>query len=97
MSQSLKIIKEFGGLKVNGQSVVKVSKAAVTDAQIVTIVGSNTATSASGLSLIGDTSTTDQSTVIMTDFLSLQEDVVNLQATVNLILSRLRDYGTIVV
>ena len=95
MSQSLKITKEFGALKVNGQNVVKTAGSAVTNASVITTVGANTATSAVGLSLIGDTSAIDQSANIMTDFRSIQEDVSNLQITMNLILARLRTYGVI--
>lgn len=97
MSQSSKIIKEFGGVKVAGQNIVQTAKPAVTDALTPTTVGANTATSAAGLSLIGDTSTVDQSVNIMTDLLSIQEDVANLQTTVNLILARLRSHGVIAV
>jgi hypothetical protein len=98
MSQSLHIIKEFAGLKINGSEITpKTALTSVTDATIVTTVGANTATSAAGLSLVGDTSVADQSVPIMTDILSLQQDVDNLQITVNLILARLRTYGVIVV
>ena len=46
----------------------------------VTTAGANTGTAGAGLSLIGDTSTTDQSGAIMNDFRALQEDVTAIVA-----------------
>ena len=48
----------------------------------MTTVGSNTGTAGAGLSLIGDTSTTDQSAAIMNDLRALQEDIVALDKIV---------------
>ena len=48
----------------------------------VTTVGSNTGTSGAGLSLIGDTSTTDQSGSLMNDLVALQEDVSTIASDV---------------
>lgn len=65
-------------------------QAAITNLGAATTVGTNTGTSGAGLSLIGDTSTTDQSSNIMNDFKALQEDVETLNSNFNTLLSYLR-------
>lgn len=59
----------------------------------LTTVGSNNATSAVGLSLIADTSTGDRSAAIMTDLLSLQEDITQLGTLVSAIRTALVNAG----
>ncbi len=48
-----------------------------------TTVGTNTGTPAAGLSLIGDTSTVDQSAALMNDLASLRRDVANAYTLIN--------------
>lgn len=61
----------------------------------VTTVGSNTGTSGSGLSLIGDTTTVNQASNIMNDLLALQEDITAIEALVSAIRSALVSHGLI--
>ena len=95
MSQSLQVNKSFGGLTVQGQNVIKTPGSSLNNVAAMTTVGANTGTSAAGLSLIGNTTSVDQSTNLMRDLKSLQEDVNSLQTSVNLILASLRSFGVI--
>ena len=52
-----------------------------------------TGTAAAGLSLIGNTSTGDQSAALMNDFASIQEDLAALQTAVNSLLQFQRAVG----
>lgn len=61
----------------------------------VTTVGANTGTAGAGLSLIGDTSTIDQSANIMNDLVALQEDISALQVLVNQLRSDIVALGLI--
>lgn len=63
--------------------------AAVADAAAVTTVGANTGTAGAGLSLIGDTSTVDQSGALMNDLVALQEDVTELRTQLNALIAAL--------
>lgn len=63
------------------------------DVAAMTTVGANTGTAGAGLSLIGDTSTTNQASNIMNDLLALQEDVTALRTTVNSLITKLEGAG----
>lgn len=61
----------------------------------VTTVGANTGTAGTGLSLIGNTSTIDQSAALMNDLVALQEDILAQQVLLNQLRSDLIDAGII--
>lgn len=65
------------------------------DQGAMTTVGSNTGTSAAGLSLIGDTAMGDESGAIMNDLVALQEDIVALDLVVTEIRTALVNLGLI--
>jgi len=88
-------ISKTGNIEFGGNQVIGEQQPAIADVSSPTLVGSNTGTSATGLSLIGDTSTIDQSATIMNDLVALQEDINELQSKVNVILTALRTHGLI--
>jgi hypothetical protein len=61
----------------------------------VTTVGANTGTPGAGLSLIGDTSTTDQSAALMNDLAALREDLAAAFTLINQLRSDLVAVGVI--
>ncbi len=97
MSQSSQVIKSFGGIVVGGTALTTpvAPSSAIANVATVTTVGANTGTSAAGLSLITATDTTDQSANIMRDFKSLQEDVLALKTTLDLLLVASRAHNII--
>jgi hypothetical protein len=76
------------GLYIDNVNVVVQRQAAVADAAVVTTVGANTGTAGAGLSLIGDTSSSDQSAAIMNDFVALQEDILDIRTQLNDLLAK---------
>jgi hypothetical protein len=84
-----------GTISIAGNQVLISRQSAIASASTVTTVGSNTGTAGAGLSLIGDTSTVDQSAPIMNDLRALQEDISNVQSQLNLALAALRTHGLI--
>jgi hypothetical protein len=60
-----------------------------------TTTGANTGTSGLGLSLIGDTSSSNESANIMNDFIALKEDIVALNTLVESMRSALIAHGLI--
>jgi hypothetical protein len=77
----------------NVTPVVQPASGDQADQGAMTTVGSNTGTSAAGLSLIGDTSTGDQSAALMNDLVALQEDIAALDTLVTAIRTALVDTG----
>lgn len=75
---------------VTTAATANVQQAAEADLGSATTIGANTGTAGAGLSLIGDTSTTDQSTALMNDLAALQEDNAALNSKVNALLAKLR-------
>lgn len=63
----------------NDKPMMSTQQSKVADAGTMTAVGSNTGTAGAGLSLIGDTSTGDQSAALMNDLVALQEDIAALK------------------
>jgi hypothetical protein len=61
----------------------------------VTTVGTNTGTPGAGLSLIGDTSTTDQSAALMNDLAALREDLAAAYTLINQLRTNLVAVGLI--
>ena len=68
----------------------------------MTTVGTNTGTAGAGLTLIGDTSTVDQSGALMNDLKALQEDIAAIKtavdsnnAAIDTIIDRLQAFGMI--
>jgi len=96
-SYSSQVVKRFASIVVGGAALETpvVEGASIANVATVTTVGTNSGTSAAGLSLVGPTDTVDQATVIMRDFKSLQEDIVALKTTVDSILGALRDHNII--
>jgi len=88
-------VDKDGKVLIQGTQVLTTQQSAVADAAAVTTVGSNTGTSGAGLSLIGDTSSSDQSGPIMNDLVALQEDVTELRTQLNAALAALRAHGII--
>ncbi len=80
-------------LRVNGNKVVGARQPASATVPTVTTKGTNIGVSGPGLSLIGNTSTVDQSLLIMNDFESLREDIVNLKTAVDGIRTVLINHG----
>lgn len=79
----------------NATPVVQPSGAAQAAAGAVTTVGANTGTAGAGLSLIGDTTSVNQASNIMNDFVALQEDISALQVLANAMRTALVDAGII--
>lgn len=77
----------------NATPVVQPAAAGQADQGTMTTVGANTGTSGAGLSLIGDTSSVDQSAALMNDLLALQEDIAALDAIVTEIRTALVNLG----
>lgn len=73
--------------------VVQQAGAAQADQGAMTTVGSNTGTSAVGLSLIGNTTSVDQAANIMNDLVALQEDIAALDVIVTAIRTALVNTG----
>jgi len=71
-----------GNLEVAGTQVLTTQQTAVADVATTTTVGANTGTAGAGLSLIGDTSSVDQSSALMNDLLALQEDILDFKNTI---------------
>jgi hypothetical protein len=84
-----------GNISVGANQVVSAQGSAVSDAAVTTTVGSNTGTAGAGLSLIGDTTSVDQASNIMNDFVALQEDILDIKTQLNDLLARLRTHGLI--
>lgn len=82
-------------LEIAGVQVVGAQQAAIADVATTTTVGANTGTSGAGLSLIGDTSSSDQSAALMNDLVALQEDILDLKTQLNVALATLRTHGLI--
>lgn len=73
--------------------VVQPASASQADQGAMTTVGSNTGTSAAGLSLIGDTTAVDQSANIMNDLVALQEDIAALDTLLTEVRTALVNLG----
>jgi len=97
MSQSSKVIKEFGSLVINGAVIPApiAASSSIANATAVTTVGTNTGTAGVGLSLIGDTTSVNQAATLMNNFVALQEDILALQVIMNLVLAALRTHKII--
>lgn len=79
----------------NATPVVQPASGDQADQGTMTTVGANTGTSGAGLSLIGNTSTVDQSAALMNDLLALQEDIAALDTLVTSIRTALVNTGII--
>lgn len=87
-------IGEAAGQKIAFHGATPVAQAAFeADQGAMTTAGSNTGTSAAGLSLIGATNSGDVSGAIMNDFIALQEDIAALDAVVTAIRTLLINKG----
>jgi hypothetical protein len=91
--QSSRVVANFAKLKIAGTSVLSGQGTSISDVPAVTTVGSNSGTAGAGLSLIGDTTSVNQSAAIMNDLKALQEDLVALRTAVNSIISSLETQG----
>lgn len=79
----------------NATPVVQPASADQAALGAVTTVGTNTGTPGAGLSLIGDTSSTDQSAALMNDLAALREDIAAAFTLINQLRSDLVATGLI--
>lgn len=79
----------------NATPVIQPANASQAVVPTVTTVGANTGTAGAGLSLIGNTSTIDQSAALMNDLVAFQEDILAIGVLVNQLRSDLIDAGII--
>ncbi len=91
--QSARVSVNFGKIKLSGLPVLNGQGSSIADVPVATTVGANTGTAGSGLSLIGNTTTVDQSAAIMNDLEALRQDIVALRTTVNLIITSMETQG----
>jgi hypothetical protein len=68
---------------INGNKVLGARQSASPIIPVITTVGTNNGTVGTGLTLLGNTASTDQSLAIMNDFRSLQKDIANLKTAVD--------------
>jgi len=62
--------------------VIQAADAGQGDQGTMTTVGANTGTAGTGLTVIGDTTSVDQASNLMDDFVALQEDIASLDVLV---------------
>lgn len=84
-----------GVIKINDIQVVGAQGTTVNAVGAMTTIGANTGTPGSGLSLIGDTTLSDQSAALMNDLAAIQGDLVELRTQLNLIITALKTHGLI--
>ena len=88
----MKVTDQKVGFYGNAE-IVQPASAGQADQGAMTTVGSNTGTGGGGLSLIGDTSTVDQSAALMNDLKALQEDIAALDTLLTEVRTALVNLG----
>jgi len=73
--------------------IVQPAASGQADPGAMTTAGSNTGTAGAGLSLIGDTSTVNQSAALMNDLKALQEDITALDTLLTEVRTSLVNLG----
>jgi hypothetical protein len=79
----------------NVTPVIQPTAANQADQGVMTTVGANTGTGGAGLSLIGNTSTIDQSAALMNDLVALRDDVNSLDLLLTEVRTALVNIGII--